>query len=284
MANWSASRVGCFVECPLKYKLNYVEHWKSSAPVNTQLADKGSAFHETAEKYHTGMSEEDFWKLLNEKIAKYKVNVTDPEKEFYYDYHPAVAKFFAFWNKLIAPKEAEGWKVSQEGKVKNTINNEPFIGYLDLCLEKDDEIIIYDYKTGASINANSYKPQQVLYAYMKGLEKGWTIEQTAARVKLFIFGPMQKDLENKTVEQNMLRGVKEIKYTIEEMKDLINNHYIGNIEAIHTMNWSRARGNMTHSCSWCPYCGSIPNDKGFTGCPATVKAGFMTPDGVEFTQ
>lgn len=282
--NWSASRVGCFADCQLKYRLSYQEGWKSTAPVNTMLADKGSAFHNTVEKYHTGMSHEDLWKVLEENVKKWHVNTTDPEKEGYYDYKPAMEKFFVFWDKLVAPKEAEGWKISQEGWVKGEMNGEPFVGALDLCLENDNQIIVVDYKTGKSINANAYKPQQVLYAYLKGKEKGWTVEETCGRVRLFIFGPLQTDLENKTVEQNMMRGVKEIKYTVEDMNDLINNYYLYNINAIHTMNWARAQGNMTHACSWCPYCGSKPNDKGFAGCPRTVAAGFATPDGVEFYQ
>lgn len=138
MAKWSASRVGCFVDCPLKYRLNYEEKWKSTAPVNTSLADKGSAFHETVEKYHTGMSHEDLWKILEENIKKYNVNTTDPEKEFYFDYHPAMKKFFTFWDKLIAPKEAEGYQVSQEGWVNGEMNGEPFCGALDLCLESTE--------------------------------------------------------------------------------------------------------------------------------------------------
>lgn len=279
---WSASRVGTFVGCSLRYKLSYVEGWKSTAPVNTQLADKGSAFHEAAEKYYTGMPEEEFRKLLDENIEKYHINVTDPDKDFYYNYEPAIKKFFAFWNFFVVPKEKDGWTVKKEGKVSNVISNESFIGFLDLCLEKDDEVIIVDYKTGKSVNANNYKDQQILYAYMKGLERGWSIEETAQRIKLFIFGPMIEDLESKTVEQNMMRGIKAIEYTAKDMKDIIENHYMKSINAIHTMNWARAMGNVTHACSWCPYCGSKPNDEGFEGCPVTAAAGFMTPEGIEF--
>lgn len=152
-------------------------------------------------------------------------------------------------------------------------------GYKDI-----GNITVIDYKTGKSINANNYKPQQVLYAYLKGKENGWTMEETCERIKLFIFGPLMQDLETKTVEQNMLRGVKEIKYTLDDMKEIINNYYLKNIDAIHTMNWARAAANITHTCSWCPYCGSKPNDKGFIGCAATVKAGFTSPEGVEFYQ
>lgn len=282
---WSYSRVSCFSECMLKYKLNYVEGWKSNAPVNTQLADKGSAFHTAAEHYFTGMSKEDFVKLLNEKCVAYHVNTTDPTKDFYYDYTSAIEKFFAFWAKFVAPLEAQGYKVSQEQKVNNVINGEEFTGSLDLCIENDENVTIYDYKTGSSINANSYKHQQILYAYMKGLEKGWTVEETAQRTKLYIFGPLIRDLETKTVEQNMLRGVKEIEFTPEEMTDIINNFYKANIDAIHTMNWARASGKKKdfHACSWCPYLGSKPDEKtGFCGCKATSDLGFATPEGIEF--
>lgn len=138
---WSASRIGCFAECALKYKLNYVEGWKSNAPVNTQLADKGSAFHETAEKFHTGMTKEEFVKILNENTVKFHVNTTDPDADFYYNYDAAVEKFFAFWDKLIAPLEAKGYKVGQELKVNNIIHGEAFTGSLDLCVESYEFVV-----------------------------------------------------------------------------------------------------------------------------------------------
>lgn len=280
---WSASRIGCFATCPLKYKLNYVEKWKSSAPVNTQLADKGSAFHETAEKFHTGMEKEEFQKILNENIEKYHVNVTDPEKEFYYDYGPATEKFLLFWKEFVEPKEKEGYKVEQETQVKGNISGEDFIGYLDLCLDNGDNVIVIDYKSGKSVVASTYKDQQLLYAYLKGKEKGWEIPEIAQKIKCYIFAPMLEDLKTKTIEQNMLRGIKEIVYTEGDLKDVIENYYIKNIEDIHTMNWARAKANIAFSCKWCQYLGSVPNDKGFSGCPKTHAQGFMTPEGVTFS-
>lgn len=280
---WSASRIGCFASCQLKYKLNYVEKWRSSAPVNTQLADKGSAFHETVEKYHTGMSHEELKEILNKNIEKYHVNVTDPNKEFYYNYDIPLEKFFLFWDYFVASKEKEGYKVSQEGKVNGEINGEKFTGALDLCIENDNEIIIVDYKTGKSVVASSYKDQQFLYAYLKGLEHGWDMKTTAEKVKLFIYAPMIEDLKTKTLEQNMMRGIKPIVYTYEDLKDVIENYYMKNIDAIHTMNWARAQGNVEFSCKWCPYLGSAPNKDGFSGCPRTLAKGFMTPEGVTFS-
>lgn len=281
---WSASRIGCFAECTLKYRLNYVEGWKSNAPVNTQLADKGSAFHEAAEKYHTGMSKEEFVKILNDYIERYHVNTTDPDKEYYFCYDNAIEKFIIFWDMFVSPKEKEGWKVLKETKVNNEIKGEKFTGAIDLCLESDNEIIIYDYKSGKTINTNSYKTQQLLYAYLKGLERGWDIAETSKRIKCFIFGPLIEDLKTKTMEQNTLRSLKEIEYTEDEMRDIIENFYIKNIDAIHTMNWARASGKKEdfHACRWCPYLGSKPNGKGFCGCKVTADLGFSTPEGIEF--
>lgn len=327
--NWSASRVGCFNECPLKYKYVYVEKWKSSLPVNTEKADKGLCFHESVEKYKTGTTEEQLQNLIKENAKKHSVNIDSPNEANYYDYSKAIKKFIAFWNECVIPKEKEGWIVTQETWVKNIINNQPFVGALDLCLESiemalsDDKaeeliskgeqitlikdnvyriknkslaaklaesghkdlgkIIIVDYKTASSINANSYKNQQLLYAYLKGLERNWSFEEIANNVKCFIFGPLITDLENKTIEQNMFRGLKEIKYTVDDLENIIKDYYIKTIKTIETMNWARARSNITHACSWCPYCGSKEDkESGFKGCEKTLKAGFTCPENVKF--
>lgn len=280
---WSSSRIGCFASCHLKYKLNYVEKWRSNIPVNTELADKGTAFHETVEKYHTGMQKEELLKILDKNVKKYHVNVTDPNKEFYYNYDAPIEKFLLFWDYFVVPKEKENYKVSQEIRANGEISGEKFVGIIDLCIENDDEIIIVDYKTGHSVNANSYKDQQILYAYLKGLEHGWDIDTIAQKTKLYIFAPMIDDLKTKTLEQNMLRGVKPIEYTVDEMKSIINDYYIKNINDIHTMNWARATGTVSFACKWCSYLGSLPNDKGFSGCPKTVAQGFKMEEGVTFS-
>lgn len=163
---------------------------------------------------------------------------------------------------------------------KNAVEELKKQGYEDV-----GSIIITDYKTGRSINVNNYKDQQLLYAYMKGLEKGWDIPEIAKKVRCFIFGPLIEDLQTKTVEQNMLRGVKEIEYTEEDLRHIIEDYYMKNIDDIHSMNWARARGKTKdfHACQWCPYLGSKENSEtGFCGCKVTADLGFSTPDGVSF--
>ena len=107
----------------------------------------------------------------------------------------------------------------------------------------------------------------------------------AKKIRCYIFGPLIEDLQSKTVEQNMLRGVKEIEYTEEDLRHIIEDYYMKNIDDIHSMNWARARGKTQdfHACQWCPYLGSKENpETGFCGCKVTADLGFSSPEGVSF--
>lgn len=303
MANWSASRVGTYEGCPLKYYYSYVRPFRSDVPVNTTLADKGSVLHETVEKYHTGMSREEIFSILEERCKHYGIindnlqvyteneineKYSKEEQEKVFDETAGLERFFLFWKEFVETKESEGWIVRQEGEVKKEICDEPFIGKLDLYLESPDgnSFIVYDYKTGRSINASDYKFQQVLYAYLLGLEKGWTIEETANRVKLYIFGPLSEQKKPITDFDKMLASVKQIKYTAEEMKELIDN-YIHIISEIKSIDWKEVDptllGRDSFSCKWCQFLGSIPNkETGFSGCKCTYDKGFRQPRNVKF--
>ena len=68
--NWSASRISTFHSCPLKYYYTYVKKWVSSIPADNTAANKGLAFHETVEKYTTGMDKDTLHKLMESKIEE----------------------------------------------------------------------------------------------------------------------------------------------------------------------------------------------------------------------
>ena len=296
MGNWSSSRVSTYKDCPLKYYYSYVRPFKSDVPVNTVLADKGSCLHETVEKYHTGMSRDELLEILSEKCKKWNIiNDTEENKEKYsesdrervFDETAGIDRFLLFWDYFVAPKEKEGWIVRQEGEVKKEICGEPFIGKLDLYLKSPTgEYIIADYKTGKSICASDYKFQQILYAYLLGLEEGWTIEETSKKVKLYIFGPLSEQKKPITPEDKMLASIKEIKYDAKEMEDLIKS-YINIITEIKSIDWNEVEpkllGKNSFSCKWCQYLGSIPNkETGFSGCKCTYDLGFRQPRNVKF--
>ena len=258
-----------FIGCPQRVK-------EDPEPPNNELANKGLAAHETFEAYKTGMPKEELYKVLNENIKKYNVN-TDV-----YSYDSAMEKFFAFWEYFIAPKEKAGWKVSQEGWINGVLDGEHFVGALDLMISDENHIEIFDYKTSKTAKADNYKNQMILYAYLEGKQRNWSLKEIADKVTVRLFFPLIEDLEKKTVEQNMLRGVKELSFTENDIKDVIENYFEKNISTIKSIDFSKVKGNITHACSWCPYCGAKANDNGFEGCQITVAAGFASPDEVTF--
>ena len=285
---WSASKVTTFNSCKLKYLYTYINKWKSDIKVNTALADKGSAFHNTVEHYFTGEDKQEFKKRLQENIEKFHVNTTDPEKEYYFDYTKPTTRFFLFWDKFVAAKEKEGYKIGQEETLNGELNGEPFIGYIDLLIEGEDDLIIYDYKTAASGSASSYKDQLILYAYLIAMRKGWKQEDISKKIKLNIFFPFYKvQKQNLSEEDDMLSCVKELKYTQEDV-DKVIQMYKSSINEEKITDWENVNieflGNVNYydHCQYCPYLGSIPNEDGFQGCPASCKSGYAQPRNVNF--
>lgn len=277
---WSASKAGTYKSCKLKFYYTYINKFIPSEKANTELADKGTAFHETAEHYVTGQSHEEAKNYLHERCKALNVDV---EK---YNEDAALERFFIFWEEFVAKRENEGWKVFKEAEVRNKINGEDFIGFLDLCLESPDgDIIITDYKSGKSGNASSYKTQQVLYAYMKGIEKGWSIEETAKRVKLYIFFPFTEQSKPITQFDKMLASVKEIKYSAQDMEDIIND-LVNTVNSSNTVDWvnidKQSLAEFNYTCNFCPFLGSV-EDGEFPGCKCSYDKGFRQKRGLKFT-
>lgn len=339
---WSASRVGTYCDCKLKYKYNYIEKWKSSDTLGNEFAEKGLCFHETAELYTTNTTDEDCYKILNEKITEHSVDVTKyPEKQ-------AVGRFIEFWKMFVAPVEKEGYEVKKESWVNGVIDGNNFCGALDLLLENcilrvpdtialqligldkairvptvevDDlnrdmtiqikpeflndpdivklkneykgstdksSVIIYDYKTCTTIAASKYKNQQVLYAYLKGQEHGWSNEEIVKRVKLNIFFPFGKSNDMLPIDMQAKTCTKELKYTVADIEAVINDHFLKNINESKQMDWSTitpSDGTVSFGCKFCQYLGSIPDpNTGFQGCMASFNQGYLQKRGVTFTK
>lgn len=279
---WSASRVGTFCDCKLKYKYNYIDKWRSSDTAGNEFAEKGLCFHETAELYQTGMTDEECYNILDSKIKEHNVDVNKyPEKM-------AVDRFLAFWKKFVAPKELTGYEVKKESWTNGVIDNNNFCGALDLLLERPDSVIIYDYKTCTTIAASKYKNQQVLYAYLKGQEHGWTNEEIVKNVKLNIFFPFGKVNETLPLDMQANSCTKELKYTVADIEAVINDHFIKHINESKQTDWSTitpSDGVVSFGCNFCQYAGGLPDPRtGFPGCMSSFNQGYLQKRGVTFTK
>lgn len=272
---WSASRVGTMADCPLKYRLSYVEGWKRF-PADNVLANKGLSFHETVEHY-TGSNKDELREMLQENIKKYDVDISN------FDVNEGLERFFIWWEKCIAPKEAEGFKIYSEKWSGGFIAGEEFCGKLDLILESPDKVEIYDYKTGKTIDASKYVNQLVLYAYLEGQKRGWSIKQIVENISLKLYFPLATIKDTKThtytLEEKALKSEKEILLTEDLVNQVIKDYYEKTVNQINATDWSTCtEANMNYACSWCPFCGAKKNGD-FIGCPTTVEAGLKLPEG-----
>lgn len=279
---WSSSRVSCFQGCKLQYKYNYLDKWESSEKDGVDVISKGLAFHETVEQYYTGMPREEIFKILEQNIKSHNVDETQ------FDEREPLERFICFWDKFVKPKQLLGYEIKKETWLNDTIDGNLFTGALDLCIESANKVYIYDYKTSKSMDTSHHKNQQILYAYLKGKEKGWTNKQIAENIKLnifFAFGKVNESLT--TPEQRMIACVKELCFSEADIDYVINDFYLKNINASKEVDWNMITsesGTVSHLCKWCKYAGSLKNDKGFQGCKASYDAGFIQKRGVEFTK
>ena len=284
MSKFSASRIGCFSGCPLRYKFQYVDNFTRFPDASNEFANKGLCVHQTVEKYNSKMSREELFTLLEENIKKYDIDI---EK---YSVHYGVERFLIFWNNFIQPLLDNGYSIQQEGWVNGIIARTQFTGALDVCLEKENDITyIIDYKTGKSMFPQAYKNQQLLYAYLKGKEKNWDDKTIVEKTKIIIFYPLgeekSKRWETATEEEKALLSAKEIIFDENDLKEVINNYYIKNLLEINKIDFSALKsnsGNVGHDCSYCPFAGAKPIPEiGFIGCEKSIELGVEFPDGYE---
>lgn len=283
--NWSASRLGTYNACLLKYYYSYVNPYDSNMPVNDELQHKGLCFHETAEQMESGKTREEMEAALQAKIDEYQVDTTlYPEDE-------ALRRLLLFWPEFVTKMEEKGYVTKKEDWVKGEIEGEPFVGALDLHLlgplqaDGNQHIIIYDYKTAKTASAASYKDQLVLYAYLLGKQRGWSFEQIHNNIELFIFFPFSTQKKDNDYD-NMLSSVKRINYTADDVEKIIGKD-ISSIREAHSINWNEVDldnlGTENFTCRFCQFCGTIPDpETGFKGCKCSYDKGARQVRGLKF--
>lgn len=282
---WSASRVSTYTGCPLKYKYSYVQGWKQNIDKPNEFAAKGLAFHESAEHYETKLTREEAYKILEDNIAKYKVDEQKNEDgTLKYDERGAFDNFLLFWTEYVAPMEADGYDIKKETWCSGSILRQPFCGCIDLLVEGKDDMIIYDYKSAKRAEVSGYKNQLILYAYLKGKARGWTNGEIAQKIQLRVFFPFA-ELEGDPSSDRMNKCVKPIKFTEKDVDKVINDYYVKALQDIAGTDWDKDvtadSGVVSFACSFCPYAGHGANKDGFPGCNKTVAAGIEPEEGIE---
>lgn len=182
MTPYSHSRLEAFENCPLKYKLNYLDKIKRDE--ESIEAFVGSRFHETMEKLYQDLRfrvynleellsyYEDLWsKNYHENILIIKKERTADDyrnfgrkciENYYKRYYPFnQGRVLAIEKRIVIDLQGDGKYLVQ--------------GYIDRIDQKDDGTYeIHDYKTSGSLPEQSYlEKDRQLALYQIGIQNIW---------------------------------------------------------------------------------------------------------------
>ena len=277
---FSYSRVGCFTDCPLKYKYRYVNKIKASG-VESTLANKGLVFHEMAETWKVGNTKE--WCLNEIKKLCVKHNVDFDE----WPYEESVGRWLCLQETFIQPKINEGFKEFHELWINGTVAQQSFCGAIDNILIGDDKIYIIDYKTGKSTSTSGYRKQLMLYAWFKGKEHFKSTEDLADKVELWVFFPLGEVAKTKykTIEEKTGAAFVQVLYSQEELEENFRS-FDEKVKDIISKDFDKVRtvdAKTSYGCQWCDYRGSIAVPGLFEGCPKSYEEGLRQSRSTKFS-
>jgi len=272
---FSYTRVSCFQTCKWQYYLKYVKKYKVDRNDNTKLAAKGVAFHEVAEKYSPEFSIDQLTEMMEERAAALFV---DPKE---YDYREAASRLKWFMDEFAGKS---GLSMKREHWVNGTFAGEPVCGALDVMLSGPDEVKIVDFKSGKSAGTDSYRDQLALYAALIGQEMRWNYEETAKKVRCYIFFPLA-EIKNKSLngEERAMEALKEIFFTEEQLVGSIAK-FESTIEAIKATDWTKIKSNsaeISFVCSFCQFAGLPESLNKDCFCSTTYNQGVKAPRSVK---
>lgn len=262
---YSASRLGTFESCRLKYHLQYKYGYYAEEKQQNILTRKGSAFHELAENYNPMDSPD---QLLAFRLAIEKKYVLPEE----FSLERPLIRFQKFFDEVIASCSLQGGQVQREVEFKFDLKGSNFTGKLDVLLSyPDGTFMILDYKTGKSANTSYYTGQMMLYTWALMQEHKIPIEEAANRIQVGLFFPMaQPD------DEGYGKVFKKIKFTKDHIEKE-TREYLDLINSIENTPW-QPEANINKLCEFCAFVGQ----KEF--CPMSVRAGLIRVRGVEVKQ
>jgi hypothetical protein len=262
---YSASRVGSFESCTLKYDLSYRRGYYAEESQQSVVTRKGNAFHAFTENYDPKWTDEEAMKYRDELMIKWKL----PEE---YSLERPVARWLTFYKTFLAPLIEQGVKLNREIQFDFDLGPNRFTGKLDVLLEyPDGSFHIIDYKTGKSTNTSYYSDQMLLYTWAIHKQFGVPEDELATRVKINIFfGFADPD------QLDPMKIFKAIRFT-KPLLDANKQHYTDLITKLESKDWV-PEPTMSKMCEFCYFCGFK------TLCPATARAGLHPVRGLQIKQ
>ncbi len=229
---FTQNSLSTFKSCPFRFKKKYIDNVKWQDEENTNLkehAEFGTDFHKVAQRYFMGVSvyEESF------KDNTELYNAFSNLKEYF----PIRSEF----------------KYYPEYTIRYSDGNVRLEANIDLIIEKEDEIEIWDWKTNAKSDGSKYADSLQTQIYMLVLKKCCKkiFNKEFSSLKMAYFSPEKKE------------GIAVITYSDEKYKkdekDITNL-----IEKVYNFEWEKFdRSNYIKQCRFCEFslfCNSVKKE------------------------
>lgn len=135
---WSYSRIGAFDECPYRFFLRYIKHYKDG---DRFYASYGSFMHKLIECYYRGLMTKE--EMLDEFLTGFSEQVkgTRPKQSIVDSYIKSGIEYL----KSFEPFPFN--MIEVEKKVEFELDGIKMIGFIDYLGEKDGELYIVDNKS-----------------------------------------------------------------------------------------------------------------------------------------
>lgn len=297
MKTISISRAKCFAYCHLQYDYTYVDKFVPVEQKPIYVQAKGLVLHQTFEnllKYenykneiptlpYRRASDEIVLDYFKKAMEENKLPIKEAQE---YNLKLGLKRWLSFKHDYL---DKNGHIMYSEKQYnENLFGETKTITILDLLEDcRNDNYIIYDYKTPQSVDVKRYKDQLVLYAYTMACVKGLITKESTDyqtvvdHFKLKVFFPLMNG-EHETFEKCLV----DLPFKASDIENIINK-LKDTCASIDAFDFNKPAevlqvSNPSFQCKWCAYCGSkaqpeihSKNGKVFAGCPITNFLGMM---------
>lgn len=232
MSQFSYSRIECFKQCPYKYALRYIDGLKTLPDT-----DAGNALY-LGTAVHTGLE-----KNVKEAIAQYFSN------------YPIIDDLQINETMKLENVIGKGKEVIPNGEFEVKIEDENFIGFIDLLVPKgDNHFDIYDFKYSNNVDRYMESAQLHVYKYFYEL----THPNHVIDNLYFVFLPKVMIRQKKTEDlyqfrQRLLNELDKKDVTVKRV-DYDFNKVKGYLDAVEDIKAAYDYPkNQTRLCDWCEY-------------------------------
>lgn len=224
---WSKSKLKTFRDCPLKFKLAYLDKIKTN--VKIESLEKGIKLHEIFDKFYVHYNG-DYDEALKATVEKLKIH-----SDFCKKYKEHLLSFKQFNQDKLAKFAAEDFLPIQAEEWFEAGN---WHGFVDRVDKLNNKYLLLDYKTSAGNDISDYYDELIIYAWLYKQKKN---------IDINYIGILFTKNSNLVIKEITAEEVEENMQIIEKERELYE-------KLIELGEFKPTRG---YWCNWCQYNGTV---------------------------